>query len=123
MKKLKNLYLLIGIITTTLAVSQTKNLEKMNLQNLHNDSTAVQTNMLFPATEGKVIALQILKGKQLEEHITKVPAILICVIGNAVYQDEKGNKITLLTGDYVKIEPNVKHSVTGIENSNLLLIK
>lgn len=95
----------------------------MNLKELHNDSIGVQTNMLFPANEGKVISLQIVKGNQLKAHITKVPALLICISGHAVYEDEKGNKASLFSGDFVKIEPNEKHWVDGIENSNLLLIK
>jgi quercetin dioxygenase-like cupin family protein len=95
----------------------------MNLKELHKDSIGVQTKMIFTTTEGKVISLQIEKESQLKEHITKVPAILICVSGNAVFENEKGQKNILLSGDYVEIEPNVKHWVNGIENSNLLLIK
>lgn len=95
----------------------------MNLKELHKDSIGVQTNMMFSATDGKVISLQILKGSQLKEHITKVSALLICVKGNVVYEDEKGIKANLFSGDFVKIEPNVLHWVDGIEDSNLLLIK
>lgn len=94
----------------------------MNLKNIHN-SKAVETKLLFSNHEGKVISLQILKGEQLKEHITNVPAFLICVIGNAIYEDETGNKIILFSGDYVLIEPNIKHWVNGIEDTNLLLIK
>lgn len=95
----------------------------MNLKDLHKDSLGVQTKMMFPTTEGKVISLQILKDSQLKEHITNMPALLICVAGNAIFENEKGIKVTLLSGDYVEIEPNVKHWVNGIENSNLILIK
>ena len=95
----------------------------MNLKELHSDNKGVQTNMLFPVTDGKVISLQILKDSKLEEHITNVPALLVCVSGNAVYEDEKGIKAVLFSGDFVKIEPNVKHWVNGIESTNLLLIK
>lgn len=111
------------MLTSVMAFSQTQKNPKMNLKNLHADTTGVQTNMMFPANDGKVISLQISKGSQLKEHVTKIPALLICVTGNASYEDEKGYKITLLSGDFVKIEPNIKHWVNGIENSNLLLIK
>lgn len=111
------------VATSTIAFSQTQNNNKMNLKELHTEAKGVQTNMLFPTTEGKVISLQILKDSTLEEHITKVPALLVCVSGNAVYEDEKGTKAVLFSGDFVKIEPNVKHWVNGIENTNLLLIK
>ena len=95
----------------------------MNIKELHTKNREVETQMMFAATEGKVISLQISKNNQLKEHITKVPALLVCVSGNAIYEDEKGIKAILLSGDFVKIEPNVKHWVDGIEDSNLLLIK
>lgn len=95
----------------------------MNIKELHPKNRGVETQMMFVATEGKVISLQISKNNQLKEHITKVPALLVCVSGNAIYEDEKGIKAILLSGDFVKIEPNVKHWVDGIEDSNLLLIK
>ncbi|NDP27098.1 MAG: hypothetical protein GZ087_06700 [Flavobacterium sp.] len=95
----------------------------MNLKNLHTDNKPVQTNVVFIAEEGKVISLQIAAREQLKEHITKVPALLVCVFGNAVYQDEKGKSVELKPGDYVNIEANVKHLVDAKEDSNFLVIK
>ena len=43
--------------------------------------------------------------------------------GNAVFENEKGIKETLLVGDFVAIEPMVKHWVEGILESQLILIK
>lgn len=123
MKILKIITTILVITTSTIGFSQTQNNTKMNLKELHTDNKGVQTNMMFPATDGKVISLQILKDSKLEEHVTKVPALLVCVSGNAVYEDEKGIKAVLFSGDFVKIEPNVKHWVNGIESTNLLLIK
>lgn len=123
MKFSKIILTVIALLTTTVAFSQTQDTNKMNLTQLHNDSTGIQTKMMFPATNGKVISLQILEGSQLKEHISKEAALLICVSGNTIYEDENGLKVTLLSGDFVKIEPNIKHWVSGIENSNLLLIK
>ena len=94
----------------------------MNLKNLHSENKAVQTNLLFEPTE-KVISMQIAKGEQLKEHLTKIPALLVCVSGKALFSDENGQKISLQQGDYVKIEPNVKHWVDAFEESNFLLIK
>ena len=94
----------------------------MNLKNLHPENKAVQTSILFEPKE-KVISLQIAKGEQLKEHITKVPALLVCVSGNAVFDNEKGEKTELQSGDYVLIEENVKHWVDAFEESNFLLIK
>ena len=82
----------------------------------------MQTSALFEPKE-KVISLQIAKDQQLKEHITKVPALLVCVSGKATFSDENDQKILLQSGDYVKIEPNVKHWVDASEDSIFLLIK
>lgn len=97
--------------------------DTLNLKKLHTENIAVQTSILFEPAKKKVVSLQIAKNEQLAEHITDVPALLVCVSGNAVYNDEKGQKINLRQGDYVKIESNVKHSINAIEESNFLLIK
>tara|TARA_R110002126_G_scaffold223010_1_gene368101 strand:- start:1418 stop:1705 length:288 start_codon:yes stop_codon:yes gene_type:complete len=95
----------------------------MNLKNLHTENKAVQTKLLFSPIEGKLISLQIAAGEQLKEHISKVPALLVCVSGNAVYKDEKEAVVNLKSGDYVTIEPDVKHRIDAIDESNFLLIK
>ena len=94
----------------------------MNIQDLHTEEKAVQTSVLFEPTE-KVISMQIAKGETLKEHISKIPVLLVCVSGEAIFSDENEQKINLKSGDYVKIEPNVKHRVDAIEMSNFLLIK
>ena len=94
----------------------------MNLKELHTQQKAVQTNALFEPRE-KVISLQIAKGEQLKEHLTKVPALLVCISGDAIFGDENGQKISLQSGDYVQIEPNVKHWIDALEQSNFILIK
>lgn len=95
----------------------------MNLKNLHTDNKLVQTQLMFSTEEGKVISLQIASGGQLKEHITKVPALLVCISGDAIFQDEKGKSIPLKSGDYVNIEANLKHWVDANEESNFILIK
>jgi quercetin dioxygenase-like cupin family protein len=94
----------------------------MNLRNLHTDDKSVQTQLLFQAEGGKVISLQIASGEQLKEHISNVPAILICVSGKAVYKEKSGD-IILEAGEYVMIAKEVKHEVNAITDSNFLLIK
>ncbi|MDP3682161.1 MAG: hypothetical protein Q8R22_15135 [Flavobacterium sp.] len=114
-----SMFILIGCKTTqNNSISTT-----MNLKNLHTENKAVQTNVLFQPTDGKVISLQIAKNEQLAEHITKVPALLVCVSGNATYNDENGTTIKLQSGDYFNIPVNVKHWVDAQEESNFLLIK
>ncbi len=113
-----SLVLLFGCKTTQINSKSTT----MNLKDLHTEKKEVQTNVLFEPKE-KVISLQIMKGGQLKEHLTKVPALLVCVSGSGSFGDENGQKISLKSGDYVKIEPNVKHWVDAFEDSNFLLIK
>jgi quercetin dioxygenase-like cupin family protein len=95
----------------------------MNLNELHTTDKPVQTQVLFEPVEAKVIALQIAKNEQLKEHITKAPALLVCVTGNATFSNEKGEKTHLKSGDFVKIPVEVKHWVDAHELSNFLLIK
>lgn len=72
---------------------------------------------------GNVISLQIKAGEQLKEHVTKVPALLICINGDATFENELGLKLKLSSGDYVNIEPEVKHWVNATVSSEFLLIK
>jgi len=95
---------------------------KMNLKNIHQEDKDIQTALLRTVEEGKVVSLQINKGKVLKEHITKTPAILICINGKAIYE-EKSREVKLKKGSYVMIEPNITHKVTAIKKSNFVLIK
>jgi quercetin dioxygenase-like cupin family protein len=122
--KISKYLIIAGILLSsapTFAQNQTNT--KMNLADLHTEDKAVQTKMMFATTEGKVVSLQIQKDKQLKEHITTVPALLVCVKGEVEFENEKGISIALLSGDYVNIEPNIKHWVNAKTDSNLLLIK
>ncbi|PSJ15814.1 hypothetical protein [Nitrosomonas supralitoralis] len=95
----------------------------MNIKDLHQDTKAISTALIFKTTEGNVTSIQILAGEQLKEHITKVPALLVCLMGEAIFENENGIKLTLTTGDYVDIEPNTKHWINAKSNSNFILIK
>ena len=95
----------------------------MNIQQLHSDSKDVSFVPVFKGEAGTVTAMKIQPGKKVEKHTTNVPALLVCLAGKAVYQDEKGFNETLLPGDYVKIEPMVVHWVESDSGSDLLLIK
>ena len=95
----------------------------MILKNLHTENKPVQTQLLFEPKDAKVISLQIAKGETLKEHVSKIPALLVCISGNAVFTDEKGTVINLNSGTYVMIEENVKHAVKAFDESNFLLMK
>ena len=95
----------------------------MNIKELHTQEKPVSATSLFKSELGNATAIQILKGEKLKEHITKIPALLLCVEGEVVFENEKGEKNSLHSGDYVNIEPNVKHWVFANETSQLVLIK
>jgi len=95
----------------------------MNLKNLHTENKPVQTKVLFEPTESKVISLQIAKGETLKEHVSKIPALLVCISGNAVFTDENGTIINLKSGVYIMIEENMKHAIKAVEESNFILVK
>ena len=95
----------------------------MILRNLHTENKPVQTQLLFEPKDAKVISLQIAKGETLKEHLSKIPAMLVCISGNAVFTDDKGTVVNLNSGTYVMIEENVKHAVKAFDESNFLLMK
>lgn len=95
----------------------------MNIKDLHTSDKPVSAIPHFKAAEGNVTAIQILNNQLLKEHKTKTPALLVCVIGEVVFENEKGTNEILLPGDYIIIEPMIKHSVKGILDSQLLLVK
>lgn len=94
----------------------------MNIKEQHSDN-AVSAFPLFKGEVGSATAIQIQSGEQLKEHITKSEAMLICLSGSARFENEKGMIQHLNTGDYVRIEPMVKHWVDGIETCQLVLLK
>ena len=94
----------------------------MNIKSIFSTEKPLQTKKIFASTEG-VIAIQILANHQLKEHITTIPALLICVMGEVIFENENGISETLLAGDFINIEPHVKHWVNATNDSNLLLIK
>lgn len=96
----------------------------MKIKDKHPTDKPVSATMLFKGEEGtSATALQILKDQQLKEHLTKVPALLVCISGKVIFENEKGFKETLSSGDYTNIEPMVKHWVDGLEDSQLIVIK
>jgi quercetin dioxygenase-like cupin family protein len=95
----------------------------MNIRDLIPHEKSVSTEVLFKSEHGAATAIQILQGQQLKEHVSKVPALLICILGKVVFENEKGEKETLLPGDYVSIDPMVKHWINAVSDSQLILFK
>lgn len=95
----------------------------MNLTTFHNTDKPLSAKQLFKCTEGKVVAIHLKKDGELKEHITKVPAMLVCIVGEVVYEDENGLKISLKSGDFTGIEPHVKHWLVANTDSEAILMK
>ncbi len=95
----------------------------MNLKELHQEPKPVSAVSVFKTEANNTTAIQIAKGETLKEHITKYPALLVCVTGQVIFENEKGLKITLNNSDYITIEPMVKHWINAMELSQLILIK
>ena len=95
----------------------------MNIKSFHTEEKPVSAKKVFATTNGNVTAIQIKATGILNEHITIVPALLVCINGKAIFKNENGLTETLLSGDMVNIEPNVKHWVEGVQDTQLILIK
>lgn len=95
----------------------------MNIKDLHTQEKPVSAIAIFKSELGNATAIKILKGEILKEHITKTPALLICMDGEVIFENEKGINETLLSGDFINIKPMVKHWVLGTIESQLILIK
>ena len=91
----------------------------MNLKDNHTTDKPVSATQLFKG-EGTAATMQ---NQKLKEHVTKIPALLLCVTGEVVFENENGVKETLQSGDYIPIEPLVKHWVVGNVDSQLVLLK
>ncbi len=95
----------------------------MNIKELHTNVKPVSTAPIFKGVNCVATAIQILKNQELKEHVTKTPACLICIEGEALFKNEKGVAETLKPGGYVIIEQDVKHWVLGITDCQLTLFK
>jgi quercetin dioxygenase-like cupin family protein len=94
-----------------------------NISGVLKGDKPVQTSVLFNNVNQKVVVLKIQEGDTLKEHLSKVPALLVCVSGVAVYKEKDGKEIEMKVGDYVEIPQDVLHEVVAIKLSDFLLIK
>jgi hypothetical protein len=95
----------------------------MNLTEIHQQGRELSAKPITTSLQGRVTSIQLLKNGLMKEHLTKDPALLICVLGEVFYEDENGKKVTLLPVDFHDIESMLKHRVSGVVDSQLLLIK
>lgn len=97
--------------------------EITHLNALHRADKPLSVKVLFKGEEGVTRSLHIKKDGLLPEHTTSMPAILVCVTGKVTYEDESGYQTVLEPGNFQTIEPNIKHWVKGLDDSQLLLMK
>ena len=95
----------------------------MQLQDLHDKSKGVSALSLFTSLENTVISIQLHQKEELKEHITKIPALLLFVLGSVRYIDENAETTHLLPGQYVEIPALLKHRLEALEDSQLILVK
>lgn len=95
----------------------------MNLEQSHDQEKEVSANPIFKGEVGVTIAIQLQRHGTLKEHITKTPALLICVSGYVTYEDENDLEVNLEPGDFIEIKPSVKHWLSAGVKSQLILCK
>lgn len=95
----------------------------MNLADLHHETDReFSSATLFNGDTGKVAAMQLRRNAQIKPHTSALPALLVCVSGEVMYE-ENNRKEKLGPGDYVKIQPEVLHWVHGLADAQLILLK
>lgn len=73
--------------------------------------------------EGRIIHhLHLEKGKEVPEHSVDALVTVVCFSGDVSFT--AGDQTVRLTaGSFLTMEPNEAHSLTGLEDSHLLVIK
>lgn len=94
----------------------------MHFSSFHSADKALSTKLFFQG-EGKAISIHLQENGVLPEHITTTPAILFPISGKVLFENEFGFKREISSGDFIEIEPNVRHWVTGLSESYLVLLK
>jgi len=95
----------------------------MNITDLHTPGKEVSTHSLFKGEIGSALALKLKSDAKFKEHITVTPAMLLCIEGKVLYEDDTHKKVVLQKGDYLAITPNVRHWLVAEVDSQLILLK
>jgi quercetin dioxygenase-like cupin family protein len=95
----------------------------MNLTELHDQNKEISIAKLFQGESGVVNTIHIQANGRINEHSSKVPALLLCIRGNTVYREQSGRSISLNSGDYVDIPAGEIHWLEALEDSILVLMK
>lgn len=95
----------------------------MNIKDIHPKGKKVSALNLFKGVEGVTTYIHLSIDAELTKHQSNTHALLVCIDGHVVFENQNGVKEILKQGDYVEIEPFVSHWIIGVMDSNLLLIK
>lgn len=95
----------------------------MNIKDLHPAAKGISAISLFKGKEGMVKTIHLSAGVELTKHQSKTNALLLCIDGEVVFENDNGVKETLKQGDYVNIEPLVDHWMSSVTDSYLILMK
>lgn len=95
----------------------------MNVHTIHPEDQSLSTIKLFNSEAATATSIQILKGGKSPQHKTSIPALLVCVSGEAHFENEHQFNRRMKSGDFIEIEPQVVHWVEAIEDSQLVLIR
>jgi len=95
-----------------------------HISELHDSNKGVSAKQIFKGSlGGNATAIQLLRNQSLKEHSSKSDALLVCIEGKVIYEDEEDNEYELYPGDYIDIKADIKHWLDSPMNSQLLLIK
>ena len=83
---------------------------------------AVQTKNLL-RDKGVATLLQIKKDEALREHESMTNALLVLLLGKAVYEEKDRREVLSQSLDFVRIPAKTTHKVTGAEDAVLMLIQ
>lgn len=95
----------------------------MKLLDIHPRDRDLSVMLFFKGALGTTTALQLQPEGMLQEHISKTQAVLLCVSGEVEFHDENDTVLLLRAGEYIEIEPALKHWLKAIELTQLLLLK
>lgn len=95
----------------------------MQLYQEHSADKPVSAKRVFKSASASVTAIQILRGETLPEHHSPVKAWLLCVSGSVSYRSESKEDVRLKAGEFHEIMAGIKHSLRGLEDSQLVLVR
>lgn len=97
----------------------------MKVKSLFQDQDKpVASKKLMANGKGNLLAISLLSRSELPKHSTPVPATLILLEGEALYEElvEAGKSMTLKAGTLVEIPHEVPHRLVAGEDGALLIL-